>query len=123
MNFVRASPIARPRNALADGPKVRGVNLGGWLVLEVRSRLIVPFHTFKAAPLAGANAFSYILTCTFCTQPWITPSIFDNTGNDGIVDEYTFGELFDSNQGKTILENHWNTWITESDFEAIAGAG
>ncbi|KAF8269565.1 hypothetical protein EI94DRAFT_1799126 [Lactarius quietus] len=40
---------------------VRGVNLGGWFVLE----------------------------------PWITPSIFNNTKNDAIVDEYTFGQLQD----------------------------
>ncbi|EGN93094.1 glycoside hydrolase family 5 protein [Serpula lacrymans var. lacrymans S7.3] len=69
--------------------KVRGVNLGGWLVLE----------------------------------PWITPSIFDNTGNSAIVDEWTFGQLQDSNTATSVLQSHWNTWITESDFAAIANAG
>lgn len=69
--------------------KVRGVNLGGWLVLE----------------------------------PWITPSIFDNTGNAGIVDEWTFGLYQDRTTALNTLTNHWNTWITESDFAAIAAAG
>nr|GAT57439.1 glycoside hydrolase family 5 protein [Mycena chlorophos] len=69
--------------------KVRGVNLGGWLVLE----------------------------------PWITPSIFDNTGNSAIVDEWTFGQLQSHSTALSVLTNHWNTWITESDFEAIAAAG
>ncbi|KAF7337508.1 hypothetical protein MSAN_02223800 [Mycena sanguinolenta] len=69
--------------------KVRGVNLGGWLVLE----------------------------------PWITPSIFDNTGNANIVDEWTFGSLQSKSTATSVLTNHWNTWITESDFEAIAAAG
>ncbi|KAJ3710927.1 exo-beta-1,3-glucanase [Lentinula guzmanii] len=69
--------------------KVRGVNLGGWLVLE----------------------------------PWITPSIFDNTGNPNIVDEYTFGQMQNHATALPVLQNHWNTWITESDFEAIAAAG
>jgi len=69
--------------------KVRGVNLGGWLVLE----------------------------------PWITPSIFDNTGNADIVDEWTFGSLQSKSTATSVLTNHWNTWITESDFEAIAAAG
>ncbi|KAG2368843.1 glycoside hydrolase family 5 protein [Suillus spraguei] len=69
--------------------KVRGVNLGGWLVLE----------------------------------PWITPSIFENTNNVNIVDEWTFGEYQDHNTAQTALQNHWNTWITESDFKAIAAAG
>ncbi|KAK2461435.1 hypothetical protein APHAL10511_005898 [Amanita phalloides] len=70
--------------------KIRGVNLGGWLVLE----------------------------------PWITPSIFDNTGDSRIVDEWTFG-LYSQNRETAIntLTNHWNTWITESDFAAIAAAG
>ncbi|KAG8732973.1 exo-1,3-beta-glucanase [Ceratobasidium sp. 414] len=69
--------------------KVRGVNLGGWLVLE----------------------------------PWITPSLFDNTGNAAIVDEYTFGQYQDYNTAQFKLKNHWDTWITESDFAAIAAAG
>ncbi|KAI0654497.1 exo-beta-1,3-glucanase [Cubamyces menziesii] len=84
---------------LADNPinpsfpygsqKVRGVNLGGWLVLE----------------------------------PWITPSLFDNTGNSAIVDEWTFGQLQDRNTALSTLQNHWNTWITEQDFIDIANAG
>ncbi|OAX40064.1 glycoside hydrolase family 5 protein [Rhizopogon vinicolor AM-OR11-026] len=69
--------------------KVRGVNLGGWLVLE----------------------------------PWITPSIFDNTGNPDIVDEWTFGQYYDRATATSVLQNHWNTWITESDFADIAAAG
>ncbi|KAJ6494809.1 glycoside hydrolase family 5 protein [Mycena vitilis] len=68
---------------------VRGVNLGGWFVLE----------------------------------PWITPSIFQNTGNDAIVDEYTFGAMQDSATALSVLQNHWETWITEDDFVAIAAAG
>ncbi|KAJ7754931.1 glycoside hydrolase family 5 protein [Mycena maculata] len=69
--------------------KVRGVNLGGWLVLE----------------------------------PWITPSLFDDTGNAGIVDEWTYGSLQSLTVAEEALTNHWNTWITESDFAAIAAAG
>ncbi|KAH7930933.1 glycoside hydrolase family 5 protein [Leucogyrophana mollusca] len=69
--------------------KVRGVNLGGWLVLE----------------------------------PWITPSLFDNTGNTDIVDEWTFGEFQDLDTATSVLQNHWNTWITETDFANIAAAG
>ncbi|KAF9041809.1 exo-beta-1,3-glucanase [Hymenopellis radicata] len=69
--------------------KVRGVNLGGWLVLE----------------------------------PWITPSLFENTGNDAIVDEWTFGQYQDRETASAALTRHWNTWITESDFADIAAAG
>ncbi|KAH7925913.1 glycoside hydrolase family 5 protein [Leucogyrophana mollusca] len=69
--------------------KVRGVNLGGWLVLE----------------------------------PWITPSLFDNTGDTRIVDEWTFGQYQDRNVAEAALQSHWNTWITEADFADIAAAG
>ncbi|KAF8481712.1 exo-beta-1,3-glucanase [Russula ochroleuca] len=68
---------------------VRGVNLGGWLVLE----------------------------------PWITPSLFDNTGNPAIVDEWTFGLYQDRGAAEATLTQHWNTWITVSDFQEIAAAG
>ncbi|KAG6884330.1 hypothetical protein C0993_012080 [Termitomyces sp. T159_Od127] len=69
--------------------KVRGVSLGGWLVLE----------------------------------SWITPSIFDNAGDDRIVDEYTFGEYQDQAKAIAVLQAHWDSWITESDFRDIAAAG
>jgi len=68
---------------------IRGVNLGGWFVLE----------------------------------PWITPSIFENTNNTNIVDEYTFGELQDADSALSVLQQHWETWITEDDFKAIQAAG
>ncbi|KAF8481707.1 exo-1-3-beta-glucanase [Russula ochroleuca] len=69
--------------------KVRGVSLGGWLVIE----------------------------------PWITPSLFDNTGNTNIVDEWTFGQLQDRTVAEKTLKAHWDSWITEADFAAIAAAG
>lgn len=72
-----------------ESSKVRGVNVGGWLVLE----------------------------------PWITPSLFENTGNEAIVDEYTFGKLQDPAVAKAKLQAHWDTFITELDFIQIANAG
>ncbi|KAG5647731.1 hypothetical protein DXG03_008454 [Asterophora parasitica] len=69
--------------------KVRGVNLGGWLVLE----------------------------------PWITPSLFDNTGDSRIVDEYTFAQYQDRTRATNALRHHWETFITEADFRDIAAAG
>jgi aryl-phospho-beta-D-glucosidase BglC (GH1 family) len=57
------------------------------------------------------------------TQPWITPSLFDNTSNPDVVDEWTFGQYQDHAVALETLTNHWNTWITETDFQAIAAAG
>jgi glucan 1,3-beta-glucosidase len=67
--------------------KVRGVNLGGWLVLE----------------------------------PWITPSLFDSTGDSRIVDEWTFGQF--APNATQVLHTHWDTWVTVSDFAEIAESG
>lgn len=92
----RGEPLINPRVNLQSrqnpgfdygNQKVRGVNLGGWLVAE----------------------------------PWITPSLFDNTGDGRVVDEYTFGQYASNAYGR--LQSHWNSWITESDFAQIAGAG
>ena len=56
-------------------------------------------------------------------QPWITPSLFDNTNNTDIVDEWTFGQLQDRAVAEKTLKAHWDSWITEADFVAIAAAG
>jgi glucan 1,3-beta-glucosidase len=39
------------------------------------------------------------------------------------VDEYTFGQYQSASVAKAALTQHWNTWIQESDFSAIAAAG
>lgn len=67
--------------------KVRGVNIGGWLVAE----------------------------------PWITPSLFDNTGDTRVVDEWTMGQYVGDAASR--LQSHWASFYTESDFSAIANAG
>lgn len=69
-----------------NGQKVRGVNTGGWFVLE----------------------------------PWITPSMFE--GN-GAVDEYTLTQELGKDAALSKLRNHWNTWITQDDFNQMAKAG
>ncbi|QRV98105.1 Cellulase (glycosyl hydrolase family 5 protein) [Ceratobasidium sp. AG-Ba] len=80
---------ASPTTFDYSNDKIRGVNLGGWLLLE----------------------------------PWITPSIFENTGNDDIVDEYTFNTLQDADTVQSVLTKHWDTWITEDDIRQISEAG
>ncbi|KAF8920328.1 glycoside hydrolase family 5 protein [Mucidula mucida] len=85
-----AAPSATSLAAFNYGhQKIRGVNLGGWFVLE----------------------------------PWITPTLFENTNNDDIVDEYTFGQLQDQDTALAALTTHWETWYTEDDFAAMQAAG
>ncbi|KAJ7100268.1 glycoside hydrolase family 5 protein [Mycena belliarum] len=53
-------------------------------------------------------------------EPWTTPSLFDNTTllTNGHL------ERFQSRATATaVLTNHWDTWITETDFAAIRAAG
>ncbi|GAC98058.1 exo-beta-1,3-glucanase [Pseudozyma hubeiensis SY62] len=72
-----------------SSPKIRGVNLGGWLVLEA----------------------------------WMTPSVFAATGNPNIVDEWGFGSMQPRDQAISIMQNHLNTFMSESDIQQIAAAG
>ena len=92
-NAAPASPISglskRDLPFAFGQEKVRGVNLGGWLVLE----------------------------------PWITPTMFDDTGNSAIVDEWTFCQLQSRATAQAALQNHWSTFYTEADFASIAAAG
>jgi len=53
-------------------------------------------------------------------EPWITPSIFE--GN-GAVDEYTFTKELGADAAKSRLQQHWNSWITQDDFNQMAKAG
>ena len=70
------------------------------------------------------HLFSHLINkSTTYPQPWITPSLFDNTGNPDIVDEWTFGQYQNPGTAQQTLVQHWDTWITEDDFKAIAAAG
>jgi glucan 1,3-beta-glucosidase len=85
--------------AAAFGDTIRGVNLGGWLVLEP---WITPFFFEKAnegVPRGPNNTFA-------------------------IVDEYTWRSSKDgSNDRAAMLVDHWNTWVTEDILETLANAG
>lgn len=72
---------------------------------------------------AGSWVVRAVMIVFNLQQPWITPSIFENTNNSDIVDEYTFGQMQDPDEALQVLQSHWATWITEDDFQAISAAG
>lgn len=79
-------------NFAGKGTKtIRGVNLGGWFVLEA----------------------------------WMSPSLFTaDLVARGAVDQWTYmTAVSNNNLALSLLQAHWNTWITEADFQAIAAAG
>ena len=54
-------------------------------------------------------------------EPWITPSIF--SVGDSAIDEYTYTRTLGKDTAFNNLQRHWSSWITQSDFSAIAAAG
>ncbi|ODQ64453.1 exo-1,3-beta glucanase [Nadsonia fulvescens var. elongata DSM 6958] len=75
--------------------KVRGVNLGGWLVLEpyITPSLFEPFRT---------NSYN----------------------DDGIpVDEYHYTQALGKEEALARLQTHWQTFYTEQDFIDMAAYG
>lgn len=40
-----------------------------------------------------------------------------------MVDEYTYTKTLGKSEASSRLTNHWNTWITQQDFNQIAAAG
>ncbi|KAJ7720769.1 glycoside hydrolase superfamily [Mycena metata] len=77
-----------------------------------------PGFPYGSEKVRGVNFGGWLVP-----EPWITPSLFDNTGNSAIVDEWTFGQLQSHSTALAALTTHWNTWTTESNFTAIAAAG
>ena len=60
----------------------------------------------------------------FVLEPWITPSIFSQWADGtSVVDEYTYCKTLGASEAESRLSNHWNTWITQDDFNQIAKVG
>jgi len=87
---IPMTPVKRDLKFDYNGEKVRGVNLGGWFVLE----------------------------------PWITPSIFEQwSDGSSVKDEYTLCHTLGKSKAHSLLSSHWNSWITQDDFQQIASHG
>lgn len=72
-----------------SGEKVRGVGIGGWLVIE----------------------------------SFISPSIYDKTGDDRVIDEWSFAKYTPRRKAERILRDHFDNFITEDDFREIKSYG
>ena len=80
-------------NALTN--KIKGVNLGGWLILE---NWMTP-SLFGVAGLPGKG------------------------DERSVMDEWSFCEILGKEQCEEVLQNHWETFYTEDDFKrSVAGA-
>ena len=87
-------------------------------VLPAAITALNPGFPYGEVPVRGVSLGGWL-----STEPWITPSLFDKTGNDLMVDEYTFGQLQPREVALAALKEHWDTFITEADIAEIAAAG
>ncbi|KAI5967115.1 hypothetical protein KGF57_000544 [Candida theae] len=90
------SPQKRGQNVPWDygNQTVRGLNLGGWFVLE-----------------------AYITPSLFGS--WL----FGNDESNIPVDEYHFTKQLGKEAAKKVLQLHWSSWYTEADFEQMSYLG
>lgn len=80
--------------------QVRGVNLGGWLVLE---------------PWITPSIFYQFLS----TQKKYGDQAKDKTG----MDQYTFCKALGPEEGNRQLRIHWREWVKEEDIKKLASFG
>ena len=80
-------------HALPFNNQIRGVNLGGWLVLE-------PWIT-----------------------PSLFYQFLGKDENTTAVDIYTFCQVLGPDEGNKQLKRHWNTWVTEDIIKELAQSG
>jgi glucan 1,3-beta-glucosidase len=75
--------------------KIKGVNIGGWLVLE---------------PWITPSLF----------YPFLGKHTNNNNNNKIGMDMYTFCEVLGPLQANKILRNHWSTWVTEEHIQIFS---
>ncbi|KAJ9111411.1 hypothetical protein QFC19_001180 [Naganishia cerealis] len=103
-NLVWYTEPGSNKPAFTDGEKVRGVNLGNWFILL-------------------ATGFWHV------QENWMEPSLFGTSGLPGtdndtqVMDEWTFCSILGRTRCAEVLEEHWDTWITEDDFKRMADYG
>jgi glucan 1,3-beta-glucosidase len=83
-----ADEHARPFNN-----QIRGVNLGGWMVLE-------PWIT-----------------------PSLFYQFLGNTNDSAAFDMYTFCDVLGPEEGNRQLQRHWDAWLTQDIIKDLAGSG
>ncbi|TEA11434.1 putative glucan 1,3-beta-glucosidase D [Colletotrichum sidae] len=76
-----------------------------------------PWGSYAERPLRGVSLGGWL-----SLEPFITPSLFEYSPSEGVVDEFTLCKKLGKDAAK-VLEKHYSTFITEQDFKDIADAG
>mmetsp|Transcript_21265 Transcript_21265/g.29818 ORF Transcript_21265/g.29818 Transcript_21265/m.29818 type:complete len:729 (-) Transcript_21265:108-2294(-) len=96
MHFVahnQSQTCSEDAHATQFDNQIRGVNLGGWMVLE-------PWIT-----------------------PSLFYQFLGGDENSTAIDIYTFCEILGPEEGNRQLQRHWETWVTEEIIEKLAESG
>ena len=118
--MIRDTPflILPAQSAMPFNHQIRGVNLGGWMVLGER-------HSRKKKGGAGAKSIISLSFLLPIEEPWITPSLFYQFlgGNETTtaMDHYSFCEVLGPEEGNRQLRRHWETWVTQDIIKQLAG--
>ena len=68
---------------------------------------------------SGNKVYGVNLGGWFVLEPWITPSMFSDGQSP---DEYSLCKSL-GDKAQSTMSDHWNSWITQEDFNSIARAG
>ncbi|KAK3673880.1 hypothetical protein LTR78_006082 [Recurvomyces mirabilis] len=75
--------------------------------------------TYGTQQVHGVNVGGWL-----SIEPYMTPSLFSGYNSKAnVIDEYTLTQTLGASKAKSILEQHYATFITEQDFAAIQAAG
>ena len=86
----------------------QSVNLGSWLAIKLS-------HDISIADSLSSNRFVH--------EDWMSPSLF-SCASGAKVSELDIAYGWGSVEGaRSVLERHWDTWITQSDMDYLAAIG
>lgn len=90
---------------------------------EEEPRALHTTFDYTKEKIIGVNLGGWLVT-----EPFISPSLYQNASPDGSeamtpVDEYNFCKQLGYQEAYTRLKTHWETWITEADLAKINSLG
>ncbi|KAJ6596777.1 glycoside hydrolase superfamily [Mycena vulgaris] len=82
-----------------------------------------PFDKPTAIVMRYRRQRSVNLGSWFVHEQWITPSAFECAAGHKVSELDIASGCNSTDRARTILENHWNTFISESDFSYLSSIG
>lgn len=90
---------------------------------DEESRVTHNVFDYTREKIVGVNLGGWLVT-----EPFISPSLYQNASPDGTeanvpIDEYHYCKQLGKVTARELLQRHWDTWITESDLSKIKSLG